>query len=65
MTYDQIVKLWKTGYSKLYLYEFEYNDLRKNSFFEKYTNEKLKERARKNIESTLESEFKKSGYNFN
>lgn len=61
MTYDQIVKLWKAGYSKLYLYEFEYNDLRKNSFFEKYTNEKLKERARKNIDSTLEFEFKDSG----
>lgn len=59
MTYEQIVELWKAGYSKMYMYELEYIDLKKNGFFKNSSKLKLQKQARTNVNSTLKSEYTK------
>lgn len=59
MTYEQIINLWKLGYSKKYMYDLEYLDLKNNSFLEDSSNLELEKKARFNVDSTLSNEYRK------
>lgn len=59
MTYEQIVNLWKAGYSKMYMYELEYLELKKNSVMKNKSKLKLQKQARLNVDSTIKSEYTK------
>lgn len=54
MTKEQIIRLWKIGYSKIYMYDMEYHELKASGRFRKNMKAKeLKEKARHNVESIL------------
>lgn len=59
MTYEQIVELWKCGYSKMYMYELEYLDLKNNSYYKNSSKLKLQKQARMNVDSTIKSAYTK------
>ena len=58
MKYEQIVELWKTGYSKKYITDLEYRSLKVSGFFKKESVKALKQMAYKNVEDTLLSEYR-------
>lgn len=60
MTHEQIVNLWKTGYSKMWLYELEYSELKKE--FPHKRKIELQHEARRNVNLVIKSEY--YGYNF-
>lgn len=60
MTHEQIVNLWKTGYSKMWLYELEYFELKKKNYHKRKI--ELQYEARRNVNLVIKSEY--YGYNF-
>ena len=58
MKYEQIVALWKTGYSKKYIIDMEYHSLKASGFYKRETTKQLKQLAYKNVEDTLLSEYR-------
>lgn len=59
MKYEQIIELWKLGYSKRYLYELEFYSLRDNEYYRKKSDIFLRRIARKNIDYTIGKEYKR------
>lgn len=60
MTHEQIVNLWKAGYSKMWLYELEYFELKKKNYRKRKI--ELQYEARRNVNLVIKSEY--YGYNF-
>lgn len=60
MTHEQIVELWKTGYSKMWLYELEYFELKRKNYRKRKI--ELQYEARRNVNLVIKSEY--YGYNF-
>jgi len=60
MTNEQIIELWKNGYSKMCLYELEYSELKKE--FPNKRKLELQHEARRNVNLVIKSEY--YGYNF-
>lgn len=59
MTKEQIIKLWKIGYSRKYIYEEEYHSLKASGKYPKTIKaSELKKIARKNIEAIILEEYK-------
>lgn len=57
MKYEQIVELWKAGYSKKHIIDMEYHSL-KATGYKRETAKQLKEIAYKNVENTLLFEYR-------
>lgn len=59
MKKEQIIKLWKEGHSRRYIYEEEYHSLKASGKYPKTTKALvLKEIAKKNIEAIILEEYK-------
>ena len=58
MKYEQIVELWKAGFSKKYIIDLEYHSLKATGFYKNETAKQLKQIAYKNVENTLLFEYR-------
>lgn len=57
MTYEQIVELWKKGYSRKYLYVLEYHHLKSSGRFNNLTAKEIRYMARRNVENVILTEY--------
>lgn len=68
MSQEQIINLWNLGYSKKYMYEMEYQKIKKDKAYKNLSSFKKKEIAKLKIDLTLlkvfykDKEFKPISY---
>ena len=60
MTENQIIKLWKLGYSKRYIHNLEYDDMKRDFKLRELTAKEMKHKSLKKVERVLLNEYYKT-----
>ena len=60
MTDNQIITLWKAGYSKRYIHNLEYDDMKRDFRFKELTAKEMKHKSLNRVENVLLKEYYKT-----